>query len=75
VRQIAGGTLPPSEYIGSLFRRTTFAAFAVDDPMPGLVDLPVVIGRVLARRYFEKGPEEQSQPAAAASEIGLTSGS
>jgi predicted ATP-grasp superfamily ATP-dependent carboligase len=64
VRQIAGGTLPPSEYIGSLFRRTTFAAFAMDDPMPGLVDLPVVIGRVLARRYFEKGPEEAPQPAA-----------
>jgi D-aspartate ligase len=62
VRQIAGGTLPPSEYLGSLWRKMTFAAFAADDPLPGLVDLPVVMGRVVARRYFEEAPDEATAP-------------
>jgi D-aspartate ligase len=58
VRQIAGGTLPPSEYVGSLLRPMTCAAFAWDDLLPGIVDLPVVLARVLARRYFEEAPRQ-----------------
>jgi D-aspartate ligase len=58
VRQIAGGTLPPSEYVASLLRPMTCAAFAWDDPLPGIVDLPVVLARVLARRYLEEVPPQ-----------------
>jgi predicted ATP-grasp superfamily ATP-dependent carboligase len=51
IQQIVGGTLRPSEYAASLMRSTTFAAFARDDPVPGIVDLPVLIARVLKRRF------------------------
>jgi D-aspartate ligase len=50
VRSILGGTLTATSYARSLFGPITFAAFATDDPWPGIVDLPVVAGRVLTRR-------------------------
>jgi D-aspartate ligase len=50
-RLIAAGTLAPSQYVASLRRVRVFAAFAADDPLPGIVDLPVVLARVAARRY------------------------
>jgi len=55
VQQMIGGMLTPREYFRSWHRNLTFAAYAADDPLPAFVDLPVVMGRVLARRYVEQG--------------------
>jgi D-aspartate ligase len=55
VQQIASGTRLPIADRTPL-RAMTFAAFAADDPLPGIVDLPVVVARVLKRRYFERSP-------------------
>jgi D-aspartate ligase len=51
VRSIATGSLAPVEYLRSLRRPTTFAAFAADDPWPAVADLPILAGRLLARRF------------------------
>jgi D-aspartate ligase len=59
VQQIAGGTLGPGEYVASLLRSLTFAAFAADDPLPSILDLPVMITRVLKRHYFEATPRRR----------------
>jgi len=40
-REIRRGTLTVGGYLKSLYQPMTFAAFALDDPMPGLVELPV----------------------------------
>jgi D-aspartate ligase len=40
-REIKRGTLTPGGYQTSLWQPLTFAAFALDDPMPGIVELPV----------------------------------
>ncbi len=56
-QQIAGGTLKPRDYATSLSRPMVFAAFAADDPLPGIVDLPLVLGRVLSRRWFDVEPQ------------------
>lgn len=42
--------LAPADYIGSLFRPVEFAVFAFDDPLPGLVDMPLLAARLIARR-------------------------
>jgi D-aspartate ligase len=52
-RLIADGKVTPSEYLASLRRTRVFAAFAMDDLLPGIADLPVVLARVVARRYRE----------------------
>jgi D-aspartate ligase len=52
--QIFGGTLSASNYIKSLSRPLTYAAFARDDVIPGVVDLPILLARVLRRRYLGK---------------------
>jgi predicted ATP-grasp superfamily ATP-dependent carboligase len=46
-----GGALRPGEYAASVTRPTTFAVFAKDDLLPGIVDLPVLIARILRRRF------------------------
>jgi D-aspartate ligase len=50
-RLIAAGKLVPSEYLASLWSARVCAAYAHDDPLPGIVDLPVVLSRVIGRRY------------------------
>ena len=50
-QQIIGGVLPLRAYLTSTPQATTFAAFAKDDPLPGVVDLPVLIARILRRRF------------------------
>ena len=37
---LAGRRLAPSDYFASLLRPTAFAAFAADDPVPGIIDIP-----------------------------------
>lgn len=42
--------LTPVGYIRTLRQKLTFASFAWDDPVPGLVELPLTVWRVLTRR-------------------------
>jgi D-aspartate ligase len=49
VQQIFSGALAPSAYWASP-PSTAFAAFAPDDPLPGIVDLPVLFARLVKRR-------------------------
>jgi predicted ATP-grasp superfamily ATP-dependent carboligase len=46
---VAGRRLAPSNYLGSWLHPLTFAAAAADDPLPGILDLPVALTRVLRR--------------------------
>jgi len=52
VQQILSGALSPRQYWASP-RSAAFAAFAMDDPLPGVLDLPVLIARLLRRRFRE----------------------
>ncbi|MBI3434122.1 MAG: ATP-grasp domain-containing protein [Proteobacteria bacterium] len=49
-QEMARGTLAPAAYAASLRRPLVFAAFAADDPLPGLVEMPLVIARLIGRR-------------------------
>ena len=52
-REILAGSLSPLDYLRSLRAKTVFAAFAADDPLPGVVELPLVIARQSGRRLSE----------------------
>jgi D-aspartate ligase len=52
-REMLAGSLSVSGYLRSLRAKTVFAAFAADDPLPGIVELPLVIARQLGRRLSE----------------------
>lgn len=47
---IRRGLLTPGGYLRSLGQRLTFAGFAWDDPLPGLLELPLTVWRVLGRK-------------------------
>jgi predicted ATP-grasp superfamily ATP-dependent carboligase len=49
---LSGGALRFGDYASSLRRAKRFAAFASDDPLPFLLDLPLSAARVLGRRLF-----------------------
>ena len=49
-QQIASGALSARQYWASP-RSAAFAAFAADDPLPGVLDLPVLAARILRRRF------------------------
>jgi predicted ATP-grasp superfamily ATP-dependent carboligase len=49
-QEMWAGSLAPAAYLKSLHGPLTFAAFAADDPMPGIVDMPLVLSHVLTRR-------------------------
>nr|WP_246429703.1 ATP-grasp domain-containing protein [Prosthecomicrobium pneumaticum] len=53
LRLVGRGALGPRAYLRSLGRVRAFAAFAADDPLPGLVDLPLTAWRVLVRRVLK----------------------
>jgi D-aspartate ligase len=44
------GRLTPAAWLRSLRRPLTFAAFARDDPLPGLVELPLALWRAVTHR-------------------------
>ncbi|MFO1121770.1 MAG: ATP-grasp domain-containing protein [Hyphomicrobiales bacterium] len=44
------GVLAPRDYLRSWQGPRTFAAFAIDDPLPGLLELPITAYRVMRRR-------------------------
>jgi D-aspartate ligase len=49
-QEMTKGTLSPGSFIKSWCRPIVFADFAKDDPLPGIVDLPLVAARLLTRR-------------------------
>jgi predicted ATP-grasp superfamily ATP-dependent carboligase len=57
---VLGGRLSITAYLKSISQKLSFAAFALDDPMPGVLELPSTFFRIVARRLFPAGP----QPAA-----------
>jgi predicted ATP-grasp superfamily ATP-dependent carboligase len=44
------GTMTPNAYLKSLHGPTAFAAFAFDDPLPGILELPLSLYRAVTRR-------------------------
>jgi D-aspartate ligase len=48
LRQVWNGKLALNDYMRSLARHPTFAVFALEDPLPGLIDLPASTMRYLA---------------------------
>jgi D-aspartate ligase len=60
-RSIIAGALAPRDYVRTLRRPATFAAFAADDPWPAVADLPILVGRLLSRRIGFAGPAEISR--------------
>ena len=44
------GQLSPSAYVRALKKPVAFAAFAADDPLPGLVEMPLALWRALTHR-------------------------
>jgi D-aspartate ligase len=54
-QEMIAGTLSPVDYVRSLQAPLTFAAFANDDVVPGILDIPVGTWRVLARRLSSMG--------------------
>ncbi|MBV9970800.1 MAG: ATP-grasp domain-containing protein [Xanthobacteraceae bacterium] len=62
-RSLIAGSLGPADYLRSLRQPTTFAAFAADDPWPGVADLPILARRVLSRQgaLARRRPDEMSR--------------
>ena len=53
---IARDRLDIDVYLASLKRRLVFSTFALDDPMPAIVDIPITLYRVLTRRLLPFRP-------------------
>jgi len=49
--EMMAGRLTPAAYLRSWRKPLVLAAFAKDDPVPGLVDLPLAAARVLERYW------------------------
>ncbi len=49
-QEMRAGTLSPASYLKSLRGPLEFAAFAMDDPVPGIVDLPLVLSHLITQR-------------------------
>ncbi len=50
-QQIGAGALSPIDYLRSLEGLMAFSAFALDDPLPGVMDLPLLLWRLLRRKF------------------------
>jgi predicted ATP-grasp superfamily ATP-dependent carboligase len=55
IRLVREGRLTVAEYAHSFATVRSWAAFLTNDPLPGLVDLPLTAWRVLTRRVFRIG--------------------
>lgn len=51
MHEMLAGKLTPARYLRSFRGRPTLAAYAADDPLPGLVDLPLTLARA-ARQWW-----------------------
>jgi len=49
-QEMAAGHLAPRDYLSSLRGPLQFAAFAADDPLPGMIDVPLSLARVFTKR-------------------------
>jgi D-aspartate ligase len=49
-QEMTAGHLKPRAYLASLRRPLQLAAFAADDPLPGVLDVPLSLGRFFTRR-------------------------
>jgi predicted ATP-grasp superfamily ATP-dependent carboligase len=49
-QEMAAGHLAPRDYLASLRRPLQFAAFAADDPLPGVLDVPLSLARFVTHR-------------------------
>src|SRR5262249_15306293 len=49
-QEMAAGHLASRDYLASLRGPLQFAAFAADDPLPGVLDVPLSLGRFFTRR-------------------------
>ena len=54
VQEILIGRLTATRYVSGYRKRLSFAVFALDDPLPALVELPMTLYRALTRRVFSK---------------------
>lgn len=50
MQEMMVGRMSPIDYLRTLRVSTEFAAFAFDDPLPGIIDLPLLALRLLTRR-------------------------
>ena len=50
VQTMLRGRLSPAAYVRALRKPVVFAAFAADDPLPGLVETPLALWRALTHR-------------------------
>lgn len=57
IQLVLGGRLSITAYLKSISQKLSFAAFALDDPMPGLLELPSTFFRIVARRLFPARPQ------------------
>jgi len=48
--ELAAGRMGPRRYLGSLRRPLERAMFCLDDPLPGLLDMPLLVASMLRRR-------------------------
>jgi D-aspartate ligase len=49
-QEMAGGHLAPRGYLASFHGPLEFAAFAADDPLPGVLDVPLALSRLFTKR-------------------------
>ncbi len=59
---ISRGDLTVGGYLATLGQKLTFAAFAWDDPLPGILELPLSIARMLWRRLKLPGLSKRRVP-------------
>jgi predicted ATP-grasp superfamily ATP-dependent carboligase len=52
LQEVLAGVTSPAAYLKSLWRSVGFAAFAADDPVPALVDFPLMVWRYLRQRLL-----------------------
>jgi D-aspartate ligase len=54
LHEIAAGRLSPLTYLRSLSRTSARAVFALDDPLPAVIDIPLSAARVITRRLTRR---------------------
>jgi len=52
IHEAKAGRMSLLDYVRSLRASTEFAAFAWDDPVPGLIDVPLLASRMVMRRLL-----------------------
>jgi len=78
VQLISHGHITTGAYVKSLRRKMTFATFAWDDPLPGILELPLTAYRVLSRAVMavtaKSGPLAHLKPPAVPTHLNSSNG-